>query len=163
MLPHKYIFTIQFILLINTDNEKIFVLLLHYILKFVKQLIQCMIFIDRNSCNTPHQRQMGKCVHMPLNKGTLVIISSKPSSSLTFEKQSEKKLNWTYKKIAVVITKEINTYWSYIVRISIFINLASNILLLASKKYFLTSQGLVGAGLNRRALVQHYYLHRSWI
>jgi hypothetical protein len=39
-----------------------------------------------------------------------------------------------------------------IVRISIFINLASNILLLASKKYFLTSQGLVGAGMNRRAL-----------
>ena len=40
-------------------------------------------------------------------------------------------------------------------RISIFINLANNILLLASKKYILTSQGLVGAGMNRRAL--------SWI
>ena len=61
-------------------------------------------------------------------------------------------LNWTYNKIAFVIAKEINTYWSYIVRISIFINLASNILLLVSKKYFLTSQGLVGAGMNRRAL-----------
>jgi hypothetical protein len=35
----------------------------------------------------------------------------------------------------------INTYWSCIVRIGIFINLASNILLLASKKCFLTSQG----------------------
>ena len=37
---------------------------------------------------------------------------------------------------------QINTYWSYIVWICIFINLASNILLLASKKCFLTSQGL---------------------
>jgi hypothetical protein len=36
---------------------------------------------------------------------------------------------------------QINTYWSCIVRIGIFINLASNILLLASKKCFLTSQG----------------------
>jgi len=44
------------------------------------------------------------------------------------------------------------TYWSYIVRICIIINLASNILLLASKKCFLTSQGLVGAGMNCRAL-----------
>jgi hypothetical protein len=34
---------------------------------------------------------------------------------------------------------QINTYWSCIVRIGIFINLASNILLLASKKCFLTS------------------------
>ena len=56
-------------------------------------------------------------------------------------------------KLDFVIAKEINTYWSYIVRTSIFINLASNILLLASKKYFLTSQGLVGAGMNRRALL----------
>ena len=39
-----------------------------------------------------------------------------------------------------------------VVRICIFINLASNILLLASKKCFLTSQGLVGAGLNCRTL-----------
>ena len=39
-----------------------------------------------------------------------------------------------------------------IVRISIFINMASNILLLASRKYVLTSQGLVGAGMNCRAL-----------
>jgi hypothetical protein len=59
-------------------------------------------------------------------------------------------LNWTYNKIAFVIAKEIKTYWSYIVRICI--NLASNILLLESKKYFLTSQGLVGADMNRRAL-----------
>ena len=59
-------------------------------------------------------------------------------------------LNWTYNKIAFVIAKEIKTYWSYIVRICI--NLASNILLLESKKYFLTSQGLVGAGMNRRVL-----------
>jgi len=36
---------------------------------------------------------------------------------------------------------QINTYWRYIVQI-----IASNILLLASKKIFLTSQGLVGAG-----------------
>jgi hypothetical protein len=42
---------------------------------------------------------------------------------------------------------QINTYWRYIVRI-----MASNILLLASKKCFLTSQGLVGAGMNCRAL-----------
>ena len=47
---------------------------------------------------------------------------------------------------------QINTYWSYIVRICIFINLASNILLLVSKKCFLTSQRLVGAGMNCRAL-----------
>jgi hypothetical protein len=59
-------------------------------------------------------------------------------------------LNWTYNKIAFVIAKEIKTYWSYIVRICI--NLASNILLLESKKYFLTSQGLVGADMNRIAL-----------
>ena len=31
---------------------------------------------------------------------------------------------------------QINTYWSYIVQISIFFNLASNILLLASKKVY---------------------------
>jgi hypothetical protein len=46
---------------------------------------------------------------------------------------------------------EINIYWSYIhfvVRIDIFINLASNILLFVSKKCFLTRQGLVGAGMN---------------
>ena len=42
---------------------------------------------------------------------------------------------------------QINRYWRYIVRI-----MASNILLLASKKSFLTSQGLVGAGMNCRAL-----------
>ena len=47
---------------------------------------------------------------------------------------------------------QINTYWSCIVPIGIFINLASNIILLASKKCFLTSQGLVGAGMNCRAL-----------
>jgi hypothetical protein len=47
---------------------------------------------------------------------------------------------------------QINTYWSYIVQICIFINLASNILLLASKKCFPTSQGLVGAGMYCRAL-----------
>jgi hypothetical protein len=39
------------------------------------------------------------------------------------------------------INPRINTYWSCIVQIGIFINLASNILLLASKKCFLTSQG----------------------
>ena len=48
---------------------------------------------------------------------------------------------------------QINTYWNFIVQIAIFINLASNILLLASKKCFLTSQGLVGAGMNCRALL----------
>jgi hypothetical protein len=42
---------------------------------------------------------------------------------------------------------QINTYWRYILRI-----MASNILLLASKKIVLTSQGLVGAGMNCRAL-----------
>ena len=51
---------------------------------------------------------------------------------------------------------QINTYWSCIVRIGIFVNLTSNILLLASKKCFLTSQeisqGLLGAGMNCRAL-----------
>ena len=31
--------------------------------------------------------------------------------------------------------------------------MASNILLLASKHFFLTSQGLVGAGMNCRALI----------
>ena len=55
----------------------------------------------------------------------------------------KKKWNWTYYKITFVIAKEVNTYWSYIVQISICINLASNILLLASKKYFLTIQGKV--------------------
>ena len=47
------------------------------------------------------------------------------------------------------ITKyvQINTYWRYIVRI-----MASNILLLASKFVFPTSQGLVGVGMNCRAL-----------
>ena len=51
---------------------------------------------------------------------------------------------------------EINIYWSYIhfvVCIDTFINLASNILLFASKKCFLTRQGLVGAGMNCWALV----------
>jgi hypothetical protein len=48
---------------------------------------------------------------------------------------------------------QINTYWNFIVQIAIFINLASNILLLASKKCFLTSQGQVGAGMNCRALL----------
>ena len=42
---------------------------------------------------------------------------------------------------------QINTYWRYIVRI-----MASNIYLLASKQFFLTSQGLVRAGMNCRAL-----------
>jgi len=50
---------------------------------------------------------------------------------------------------------QINTCWSCIVRIDIFINLASNILLLASEKFFFTSQGLVGAGMNCRALSGH--------
>jgi predicted CDP-diglyceride synthetase/phosphatidate cytidylyltransferase len=47
-----------------------------------------------------------------------------------------------------------------VVRICIFINLASNILLLASKKCFLTSQGLVATGMNCRALYMssgHWY------
>jgi hypothetical protein len=43
---------------------------------------------------------------------------------------------------------QINTYWRYIVRI-----MASNILLLASKFVVLTSQGLVDAGMNCRALL----------
>ena len=42
---------------------------------------------------------------------------------------------------------QINTYWRYIVRIMV-----SNILLLVSKTFFPTSQGLVGAGMNCRAL-----------
>ena len=53
---------------------------------------------------------------------------------------------------------QIYTYSIYIVRIDIFINLASNILLLTSKKCFLTSQGLVGAGANCRALIIHLNL-----
>ena len=51
----------------------------------------------------------------------------------------------------------INTYWSYKVEICIFIKLPSNILLLASKKCFLVSQGLVGAGMNCRALCYIYF------
>jgi hypothetical protein len=47
---------------------------------------------------------------------------------------------------------QISTYWRYIVRI-----MASNIVLLASKKCFLTSQGLVGAGMNCRALTMSLY------
>jgi ribosomal protein S13 len=47
---------------------------------------------------------------------------------------------------------QINTYWSCIVRIGIFTNVPSNILLLASKRCFLTSQGLVGVGMNCRTL-----------
>ena len=43
---------------------------------------------------------------------------------------------------------QITTYWKYIVRI-----MASNILLLASKFVVLTSQGLVDAGMNCRALL----------
>ena len=43
---------------------------------------------------------------------------------------------------------QIYTYWRYIVQI-----MASNILLLVSKKFVLTSQGLVGAGMNCRALI----------
>jgi hypothetical protein len=50
---------------------------------------------------------------------------------------------------------QINTYCSYIVQICIFINLASNILLMASKKCFLTIQGLVGSDMNCRALNRH--------
>jgi hypothetical protein len=42
---------------------------------------------------------------------------------------------------------QINTYWRYIVR-----TMASNILLLVSQMFFITSQGLVGAGMNCRAL-----------
>jgi hypothetical protein len=42
---------------------------------------------------------------------------------------------------------QINTYWRYIVRI-----MTSNILLLASKFVFPTSQGLVGVGMNCTAL-----------
>ena len=42
---------------------------------------------------------------------------------------------------------QINTYWRYIVRI-----MASYILLLTSKFFFLTSQGVMGAGMNCRAL-----------
>jgi hypothetical protein len=42
---------------------------------------------------------------------------------------------------------QINTYWRYIVRI-----MASNILLFASKIFFPTSHGLVGIGMNCRAL-----------
>ena len=51
---------------------------------------------------------------------------------------------------------QINTYWCCIVRIGIFINVASNLLLLASKKCFLTSQVLVGAGMNCRVLNMEY-------
>jgi len=43
---------------------------------------------------------------------------------------------------------QINTYWRYIVRI-----MASNILLLVSKIFFPTCQGVVGAGMNCRALI----------
>jgi len=48
---------------------------------------------------------------------------------------------------------QINTYWRYIVRI-----MASNILLLVSKKCFLTSQELVSAGMNCRALGGNVYV-----
>ena len=59
---------------------------------------------------------------------------------------------------------QINTYWSCIVPIDIFINLASNTILLESKKCSLTSQGLVGASVNCRALESHFkffYIHTS--
>jgi hypothetical protein len=42
---------------------------------------------------------------------------------------------------------QINTFWRYIVRI-----MANNILLLASKIFFPTSHGVVGAGMNCKAL-----------
>jgi hypothetical protein len=57
---------------------------------------------------------------------------------------------------------QINTYWSSIVQIGIFIIVASNILLLASKKCFLTSQGLVGADMNCRALHIHACASEIW-
>ena len=57
---------------------------------------------------------------------------------------------------------QINTYWSSIVQIGIFIIVASNILLLASKKCFLTSQGLVGADMNCRALHIHSVITSSY-
>jgi hypothetical protein len=47
----------------------------------------------------------------------------------------------------------INTYWSYTSHGTNLNWLASYILLLASKKCFLTSQGLVGAGMNCRAQI----------
>jgi hypothetical protein len=52
----------------------------------------------------------------------------------------------------IIYFVQINIYWIFIVRIAIFINLASNILLLARKKCFLTSQRLVGAGMDCRPL-----------
>jgi hypothetical protein len=48
---------------------------------------------------------------------------------------------------------QMNIYWRYTVGI-----MASNILLLASKFFFSTSQGLVGAGMNCRALPWCVYL-----
>jgi hypothetical protein len=51
---------------------------------------------------------------------------------------------------------QINKYWRYIVRI-----MASNILLLVSKNNVLTCQGLVGAGMNSRALSNTTLKHFS--
>ena len=56
---------------------------------------------------------------------------------------------WSY-----IVWIGINTFWSCIVIVYSNYNwMASNIVLWASNKYFLTSQGLVGADMNCRALI----------
>ena len=77
------------------------------------------------------------------HKKCLNMVSAKPITQLNIFCLIQSIINYV----------QINTYWSCVVRIGIFINVASNILLLASKRCFLTSQGLVGAGMNCRVLI----------
>jgi hypothetical protein len=82
----------------------------------------------------------------------LIIVWNMKNVSIWFQQNSIFQLNLFCLIQGINDYVQINTYWSYIVRICIFVNLASNILLLASKKCFLTNQGLVGAGMYCRAL-----------
>ena len=82
----------------------------------------------------------------------LIIVWNVKNVSIWFQQKPIPQLSMSCLIQGINNYVQINTYWSYIVRICIFINLASNILKLASKKCFLTSQGLVGAGMNCRAL-----------
>ena len=77
------------------------------------------------------------------HKKCLNMVSAKPITQLNICCLIQSIINYV----------QINTYWSCVVRIGIFINVASNILLLASKRCFLTSQRLVGAGMNCRVLI----------
>jgi hypothetical protein len=77
------------------------------------------------------------------HKKCLNMVSAKPITQLNIFSLIQDIINYV----------QINKYWSCIVPIAIFINLASNIILLASINGFLTSHGLVGAGMNCRVLI----------